>query len=80
MAEKIFISYRREENAANALSIAQYLEHEFGRKNVFVDVDMRAGAKFPVVLEEPVLRRVQFLAVPNRSGYLSAADLPRPWL
>ena len=52
MAGKIFISYRRDDSAANALSICQYLEHEFGRKNVFIDVDMRAGAKFPRVLEQ----------------------------
>jgi hypothetical protein len=50
--QKIFISYRRQDTAANALGIGQYLEHEFGRKNVFIDVDMRAGAKFPTVLEK----------------------------
>jgi hypothetical protein len=48
---KIFISYRREDTAANALGISQYLEKEFGRKNVFIDVDMAAGAKFPSILE-----------------------------
>jgi hypothetical protein len=52
MPQKIFISYRRQDSAANVLGIAQYLEHEFGRKNVFVDVDMRAGANFPSVLEQ----------------------------
>jgi hypothetical protein len=52
MPQKIFISYRREDAGANALGISQYLEKEFGRKNVFIDVDMRAGAKFPAVLEE----------------------------
>ena len=52
MAQKIFISYRRQDTAANALSIGQYLENEFGRKNVFIDVDMRAGVKFPAVLEQ----------------------------
>lgn len=52
MAGKIFISYRREDTAANALGISQYLEKEFGRKSVFIDVDMRAGAKFPSVLEQ----------------------------
>ena len=52
MSNKIFISYRREDSAANALGIGQYLEHHFGRKNVFIDVDMRAGAKFPSVLEQ----------------------------
>jgi hypothetical protein len=51
MPSKIFISYRREDSAANALGIGQYLEHQFGRKNVFIDVDMRAGIKFPEVLE-----------------------------
>ena len=49
---KIFISYRREDSAASALGIDQYLEHAFGRKNVFIDVDMGAGAKFPSVLEQ----------------------------
>jgi hypothetical protein len=52
MPSKIFISYRREDSAANALGIGQYLEHQFGRKNVFIDVDMRAGTKFPAVLEQ----------------------------
>jgi hypothetical protein len=52
MPQKIFISYRRQDAGANALGIGQYLEHEFGRKSVFIDVDMRAGAKFPQVLEQ----------------------------
>ncbi len=52
MSQKLFISYRREDSAANALGIGQYLEHEFGRKNIFIDVDMHAGAKFPTVLEQ----------------------------
>jgi hypothetical protein len=52
MPQKIFISYRRQDSSANVLGIAQYLEHEFGRKNVFVDVDMRAGSNFPAVLEQ----------------------------
>src|SRR5262245_3063211 len=52
MPQKIFLSYRREDTAANALGVGQYLEHEFGRKNVFIDIDMRAGTKFPTVLEQ----------------------------
>ena len=52
VAGKIFISYRREESAPSALGIGQYLENEFGRRNVFIDVDMHAGARFPLVLEE----------------------------
>jgi hypothetical protein len=52
MSQKVFISYRRQDTGANALGIGQYLEHEFGRKSVFIDVDMRAGAKFPAILEQ----------------------------
>jgi hypothetical protein len=52
MRNKIFISYRHEDSAPNALGVAQYLENHFSGKNVFIDVDMRAGAKFPNVLEE----------------------------
>src|ERR1700691_164515 len=52
MPRKIFISYRRQDAGANALGIGQYLEHAFGRKSVFIDVDMRAGVKFPEVLEK----------------------------
>ena len=52
MPQKIFISYRRQDAGANALGIGQYLEHQFGRKSVFIDVDMRAGARFPQVLEQ----------------------------
>jgi hypothetical protein len=37
MGQKIFISYRRQDSAANAVGIAQYLENEFGRKNVYID-------------------------------------------
>jgi hypothetical protein len=51
MPRKIFISYRRQDAGANVLGIGQYLENEFGRKNVYIDVDMRAGTNFPIVLE-----------------------------
>jgi hypothetical protein len=51
-AASIFISYRRKDSAAPyAISTCQYLEKEFGRKNVFIDLDMTAGSKFPEVLE-----------------------------
>src|SRR6185369_6912999 len=49
---KLFVSYRRQDSGANAIGIAQYLEKEFGRKNVYIDVDMQAGAKFPAVIGE----------------------------
>ncbi len=73
MRSKIFISYRREDTAANALGIGQYLEHQFGSKNVFIDVDMRAGAKFPDVLQQRLAECKVLLALIG-PGWLSARD------
>jgi hypothetical protein len=51
MSGKIFISYRRDDSAPYALSIAQYLERQFGGDSVFIDVDqIRAGENFASVL------------------------------
>src|ERR1017187_5496007 len=53
MTGKIFISYRREDSAPHALSIAQYLERQFGGDSVFIDVDrIRAGENFVSVLND----------------------------
>lgn len=53
MAGKIFINYRRDDSAAHALNVAQYLEREFGPKRVFLDIDrIGAGANFPKVLRD----------------------------
>ena len=52
MSLKVFISYRRQDTAASAVGIGQYLENEFGRKNVYVDVDTHAGAKYATVIEK----------------------------
>ncbi|MBX9778224.1 MAG: toll/interleukin-1 receptor domain-containing protein [Xanthobacteraceae bacterium] len=73
MPRKIFISYRREDSGANALGIGQYLEHEFGRKNVFIDVDMRAGAKFPTVLVQR-LAECKVMLVLIGPDWLAAKD------
>ena len=73
MPNKIFISYRRQDSAANALGISQYLEREFGRKNVFIDVDMRAGAKFPAVLEARLAECKVMLVLIGRD-WLDARD------
>ncbi len=73
MSGKIFISYRREDSAPHALSIGQYLEHEFGRRSVFIDVDMYAGSKFPVVLEQRLAAcKVMLVLIGPR--WLSAID------
>ena len=47
MPLKIFVSYRRQDTGASAVAIGQYLENEFGHKNVYIDVEMQAGAKYP---------------------------------
>lgn len=73
MPSKIFISYRREDSAANALGICQYLEHEFGRKKVFIDVDMRAGAKFPTELEK-LLAECRVMLVLIGPGWVDTRD------
>lgn len=52
MPLKIFISYRRQDSGANAIGISQYLEKEFGRKNVYIDVGMQAGTKYPAIIEK----------------------------
>ena len=73
MPRKIFISYRRDDSAANAIGIGQYLENEFGRKNVFIDVDMRAGARFPEVLEAR-LAECKVMLMLIGPGWLDARD------
>ena len=53
MPGKIFVNYRRDDSAAHALNVAQYLERTFGARNVFLDIDrMRAGQNFPDVLND----------------------------
>ena len=53
MGGKIFLNYRRDENAERALAIASYLERKFGSSRVFIDIDsLRAGQNFPDELEK----------------------------
>jgi hypothetical protein len=73
VAGKIFINYRREDTAANALGVSQYLEKEFGRKNVFIDVDMHAGEKFPSILEQR-LAQCNVMLVLIGPGWLNSCD------
>jgi hypothetical protein len=73
MRHKIFISYRRQDSAANALGIGQYLENVFGRKNVFIDVDMHAGTKFPALLEKR-LSECKVMLVLIGPDWLNARD------
>jgi tetratricopeptide (TPR) repeat protein len=53
MGGRIFVNYRRDDCAANALAISSYLEREFGASRVFIDLDrLRPGQNFPEELEK----------------------------
>jgi len=82
MPGKIFVNYRRGNDAApelklgaaQALNVAQYLENRFGKSRVFIDIDrLRAGQKFPVVLESKLSECAVMLAVIG-PGWLGARD------
>jgi formylglycine-generating enzyme required for sulfatase activity len=72
---KIFVSYRRQDITARALAhgIVQYLSREFGSRNVFIDVDMGAGTKFPEMLEMRLADCKVLLALIG-PGWLNAQD------
>jgi TIR domain len=73
--QKIFISYRRQDTASSALALGlgQYLAREFGKRNVFIDVDMSAGTNFPAVLEMRLAECKVLLALIGPS-WLNAQD------
>src|SRR6516165_8789058 len=74
MANKIFISYRREDSAATAGRLYDRLAETFRRQNLFIDVDtMPAGADFVTYLNQQVANCNVFLCAigPN---WLNAKD------
>jgi len=88
MSGKIFVNYRRDDSASQALNVAQYLEREFGAPNVFLDIDrMSAGQKFPKVLSERlsvskvmvVVIGPSWLTVKNEEGRRRLDD-PEDWV
>lgn len=49
----IFLSYRRDDSAANAGRLFDWLARQFGRDRIFLDTDkIASGEEFPRVLEE----------------------------
>jgi formylglycine-generating enzyme required for sulfatase activity len=63
MAKSIFISYRREDAAADARSIYQRLKPKYG-KRLFIDVDgIQPGFDFSVVLNQYLARSAVMLVV-----------------
>jgi hypothetical protein len=73
MPKQIFISYRRSDTGPEALSIGQFLEREFGRGSVFMDIDINAGTDFPAILDMRLAQSAVLLALigPN---WLMASD------
>lgn len=64
MQGKIFVSYRRDDGAANARSIRDRLAHAFGDSAVFMDVDnLLAGKRFDKELEKALAQTDIFLAI-----------------
>src|SRR5262245_59446705 len=57
VSQQVFVSYRREDSAANARSIRDRLAGELGDRNVFMDVDdLVAGQRFDEVLQKSLDR------------------------
>jgi len=87
MRGKIFISYRRDDTQATALSIAQFLERTFGGGNVFLDLDVPAGTRFPAAIEKElaeskvllVLIGPQWLDIRDQEGR-RRLDVPDDWV
>ena len=53
MGGKIFVNYRRDDSAANALAIARLPGARIRRRPLFIDIDrLRAGQNFPEELEK----------------------------
>ena len=52
MADSIFISYRRSESAKDARALYERLSHDFGRSNVFIDLEgIAPGEDFATTIE-----------------------------
>src|SRR5262245_59897038 len=64
MSGKIFVSYRRDDAAADARGLLDALAHKFGKSNVFLDVDnLLAGQRFDRELDKALARCDVLVAV-----------------
>lgn len=72
--KSIFISYRRADSISDSGRIHDYLEHHFGRKNVFMDVDsIPLGVNFREFLEQQ-MRSCRILIAIIGPNWLTAVD------
>jgi TIR domain len=74
MPVKVFINYRRDDVASFAGRVYDRLEREFGRDNLFKDVDaIPLGSNFVKVIDEKVAKCDVLLAIIG-PGWLDARD------
>jgi len=70
----LFISYRRSDSKPQSLRLYDHLVREFGRDNVFIDIDsMPLGNDFPTVLDD-VLNRCRIVLVVIGPTWLTVTD------
>ena len=64
MVGRIFISYRRDDTAADARSVYQRMQRTFGSRQLFMDVDsIQRGRDFHKVLDDHLRKSAVMLAV-----------------
>ena len=77
MAQKLFISYRRDDSAGYSGGVHDRLQREFGPDLLFMDVDsIPLGTNFVKVIDEEVAKCDVLLAVIG-PGWLDAHDEKR---
>ena len=77
MKAKIFVSYRRQDSAADTRSIYQTLAARFGRANVFLDIDTIAkGENFRTALQEHLAQCAVLVAIVGQQWFIRDAQGP----
>jgi hypothetical protein len=67
MNPKVFLSYRRDDSAANARLIGDRLQRAFGRRPLFMDVDnVPLGVNFAKVVDAEIGKCEVLLAIIGR--------------
>jgi hypothetical protein len=74
MNPKVFLSYRRDDSAANARLIGDRLQRAFGRRPLFMDVDnVPLGVNFAKVVDDEIAKCEVLIAIIGRN-WLRAQD------
>jgi len=83
MRGRIFISYRRDDAPGDARGVADRLARDFGKSNVFMDVDnLLAGQRFDRELDRALSQCDVLIAIlgPRWMDLLSRADGERDFV